>query len=272
MRQVTFTPSITTLAAEIVQRSDLASADPERPLLDANVLARACSGMALVVVLTPESSWKMTERFGKTLSVYEGAARVYLPGFTEDANPFGGHELLLSRSFATPADATSALTKLRWLAAKGSVRRLHLGTDVFSFVPYRVKELEEKQRQLGLAGASDEEQLSAAKERMRLLQEQLAEKTRYGKVKDETKKKQTPSQCTAKRWPETRDDNSLEATAEGGSPPHRATRLRGPRLCHTDFLGGACAAACGRGFLFLKNKKPTPIFLDIPFFVCYFYD
>jgi hypothetical protein len=63
----------------------------------------AAAGMAIVVILPAEFSWTLTERFGKQLSVYEGAVRVYLPGFTEDANPFGGHELILPHWLTSPA-------------------------------------------------------------------------------------------------------------------------------------------------------------------------
>ena len=155
------------------------SPDADKPLLDSAMLAKACAGLALVVVVPAQYSWALTERFGKKLSVYEGAARVYLPGFTEDANPFGGHELILSQWFSQPAQAAAVLTRLRWTAANGSVRRLQLGTDVFSFAPFRVKQLEQKQLELSAAGASEKEQLAAAQKRIDLLREQLDEKTQW---------------------------------------------------------------------------------------------
>ena len=101
--------------------------DPHRPLLDATTLAKACAGLALVKVLPSEFSWVLTQRLGKQLSTYEGAARVYLPGFTEDANPFGEHELILPTRLSNEIHAESALTRLRWIAANGSVRRLKIG-------------------------------------------------------------------------------------------------------------------------------------------------
>lgn len=155
------------------------SPDPYRPSLDAGTLAKACTGLALVVVLSAEFSWALTERFGKQLSVYEGAARVYLPGFTEDANPFGGHELILPRRASSPADAESSLTRLRWIAANGSVRRLQLGVDVLSFAPLKALGLEQKQRELQKVGATDVEQLSAANKRIEILEERAREAERY---------------------------------------------------------------------------------------------
>lgn len=155
------------------------STDPYKPLLDAGTLAKACTGLALVVVLPSQFSWALTERFGKQLSVYEGAARVYLPGFTEDANPFGGHELILPRRPSTTEDAESALTRLRWIAANGSVRRLQLGIDVLSFAPLKALALEQRQRELQKVGATDLEQLRSANERISILEERTREAERY---------------------------------------------------------------------------------------------
>lgn len=149
------------------------------PLLDAKVLARACAGLAIVVVLTPEISWLLTERFGKQLSVYNGAARVYLPGFTEDANPFGGHELLLPHGFENPDVATRALTRLRWIAATGSVRRTQLGMDVPAFSAIKAQELQRRQIALQHSGATAQEQLDAANARILLLENQLEESRNY---------------------------------------------------------------------------------------------
>lgn len=153
--------------------------DPFRPLLDAKVLAAACAGLAIVVILPSEFSWNLTERFGKQLSVYEGAARVYLPGFTEDANPFGGHELILPARFVNPVGALTSLTRLRWIAANGSVRRLQLGKDVLAFAALKALSLQQKQIELQDIGATDREQLEAARVRLTFLQDQLKEAEKY---------------------------------------------------------------------------------------------
>lgn len=149
------------------------------PLLDAVVLAQACAGLAIVVVIAPEVSWLLTERFGKQLSVYNGAARVYLPGFTEDANPFGGHELVLPHGFEDPDLASRALTRLRWIAANGSIRRTQLGKDVLAFSAIKSQELQRRQIALQTSGATAQEQLEAASERIALLKNQLEESSQY---------------------------------------------------------------------------------------------
>jgi hypothetical protein len=148
------------------------SPDEYKPLFDSRELARAIAGLALVVVLPAMLSWDMTYRFGKRLSVYEGAARVYLPGFTEDANPFGGHELVLPKSGTQNADG---LKRLRWLAATGSVRRLALGIDILSFAQIKLRSLEQRHAELARSAAPAADQIAAAYEQIALLEEQLLE-------------------------------------------------------------------------------------------------
>jgi len=147
--------------------------------LNAKLLAEACAGLAIVVILEADFTWALTERFGKRLSVYEGAVRIYLPGFTEDANPFGGHELMLADQFLTPAAASAALTRLRWAAANASVRRLLLGKDIAPFASLRLSMLERRQLELRDAGASDKEQLELAHEALKNLTAQVEEAERF---------------------------------------------------------------------------------------------
>jgi hypothetical protein len=163
----------------IVLSVAIASADPCTPVFDAKTLAESCAGLAIVAILPSELCWKLTERFGKRLSVYEGAARVYLPGFTEDANPFGGHELVLPDRLQTAEGAAEALTRLRWIAANGSVRRLQLGADVMSFASLKVHGLERQQAELRDAGATEREQLDAARKQIDFLREQVNESEKY---------------------------------------------------------------------------------------------
>lgn len=151
------------------------TSEPGQFSLDAKTLAQACAGLAIVATLSSDASWALTEQFGKQLSVYNGAARVYLPGFTEDANPFGGHELLLPHGFEKPEIAERALTRLRWIAANGSVRRLQLGVDLRAFSALKAQELQRRQVALQNAGATVREQLDAATTRIELLENQIQE-------------------------------------------------------------------------------------------------
>ena len=77
------------------------AADPHQPALDAERLARSCLGLALVAVIPAEYAWELTDRFGRRLSVYQGAVRIYLPGFTAQANE-RDHRLILGLSLSDP--------------------------------------------------------------------------------------------------------------------------------------------------------------------------
>ena len=68
--------------------------DPNRPLLDPVAMARATAGLAVVVVLRSDFTWTLTRTFDKQRSVYLGAVRLYLPGFSSTADP-RDHRLIL---------------------------------------------------------------------------------------------------------------------------------------------------------------------------------
>lgn len=109
---------------------------PFQPLLDPETLARKTYGLATVVVLPHEYTWELTKRFGKDLSVYLGAARVYRPGFDERADPWA-HELELVQRVDTPDGRARIMTKLQRTAAQLSLERFALGSDVLEFAAIR---------------------------------------------------------------------------------------------------------------------------------------
>lgn len=241
------------------------SNDPQKPLVDAETLAKATTGLALVVVLPAHFSWALTERFGKQLSAYEGAARVYLPGFTEDANPFGGHELILPQWLSSPMQAANGLNRLRWSAARGSVRRLQLGTDVLSFPVYRAKVLEQRQRELSLAGATEKEQLAAAQERITLLEQQLNEKGRWEdelyRLFSEAEERAEAAETLAKSSGFRIQQLEAQIATKGGSPDETIT-LPTSWEAFSDWCGEVLA---GRLILSPQTRKSirTAVFEDV---------
>jgi hypothetical protein len=148
--------------------------DPYRPLIDPAPLASTTIGIARTVVLPAHFTWALTERFGKRLSVYGGAARLYLPGFTEDANPYGGHDLFLADRLSTADEAARVSGWMRRVAAGETLRRLRLGRDVLSFATVREQSLDRKRSRLEDEGASEREQLIAAQTQVSTLKEDLA--------------------------------------------------------------------------------------------------
>ena len=149
------------------------SADPARPLIDPLPIARATLAIAVVVVLPAQFTWVLTERFGKRLSVFGGAVRVYLPGFAEDANPYGGHDLVLADRLSTGEGVANISAWLRRVAATESIRRLRLGQDILSYATVRRHSLDATHTRLEQEGASYEEQLTAAQAQIDTLNEDL---------------------------------------------------------------------------------------------------
>lgn len=149
------------------------SDDPHRPLLDPQALAVDTLGIAKVVVLPAEFTWKLTNRFGKRLSVYRGAMRVYLPGFREDTEQETGHDLFMPHRMDTPETAGRLGALLRWMAARESLRRMRLGKDVLAFASVLSPSIASETEQLAASGASDAERLAAAQEHLGVLREEL---------------------------------------------------------------------------------------------------
>lgn len=147
--------------------------DP-KPLIDAEVLARATLGLAHVVVLPAPFTWILTDEFGRIRSVFGGAVRAYLPGFSGSANPYS-HRLVLAEQLTKAGGSVQCVRWLRSLAANESIRRNLLGKDVLSFSSIRSEALTSKQNQLKKEGASDGEQLLAANEQIKVLREQLTQ-------------------------------------------------------------------------------------------------
>ncbi|WP_148667201.1 hypothetical protein [Bradyrhizobium amphicarpaeae] len=151
-----------------------AGTNEEEPLLDADSLARATLGIAIVVVVPAPFTWGITDRFGKQRSVFGGAVRVYLPGFAEDASPYN-HRLVIADHLATQDGPAQCARWIRTLAAYESVRRTLLGDEVLAFAAIRSSRLKQRQQELANEGASDVEQLKAAELRIATLEKQVEE-------------------------------------------------------------------------------------------------
>ena len=135
--------------------------DPKRPLVDPVPIAKATLGIANVVVVPARYTWNLTKQFGKQLSVFWGAIRVYRPGLTKDDDPYRDHPLFLADRLLTPEGAKEISARLRQVAANESLRRLRLGTDVLTFSSVREQRRDLERTRLEQAGATGKEQLSA---------------------------------------------------------------------------------------------------------------
>ncbi len=148
----------------------------DHPTLDTAALSRAMLGIGHVALLHPAATWRLTERFGKFKSVFGGAARVYLPGFSDDADPYI-HRLVLANQLETAEGAARATRWMRQLAAQDSILRTKLGRDVLPFAAIRSANLQLRQQSLRNEDASASDQLAAANDRIDALEKQVASLT-----------------------------------------------------------------------------------------------
>jgi hypothetical protein len=74
-------------------------------LLDPEALARNLAGVALIVdAVDAKATWGMADKLGRTLSCFDGAARIYWPGFSRMSNPRRHPLYLAERIEAVGAD------------------------------------------------------------------------------------------------------------------------------------------------------------------------
>jgi hypothetical protein len=142
------------------------------PPVDPAALNGFMIGLAHVAVAHADACWLLTERLGKRLSVFGGAARVYMPGFDETADPFA-HRLVLGGALVSHDSVERTARWLREMAAQASLHRTRLGAEVLPFAAIRSANLEVRQTRLREADASETDQLAAAMERINALQGQF---------------------------------------------------------------------------------------------------
>jgi hypothetical protein len=146
--------------------------DPNQTLVDGIELAKAVFGFGRVVILPAEHTWVLTERFEKKRGVFGGAVRAYLPGFSEEADPYS-HRLVIADRIREPDGAAQCLRWMRNLAAAESIRHGKLGSNVVPFSQVKNAALQIKQQILEETGASEGVKLAAMRNRLAALEEQV---------------------------------------------------------------------------------------------------
>ena len=96
--------------------------DPHGPLIEPDALARACIGLATVVVIPAEFAWRLTDRFGRRHSVYQGAVRIYNPGFHPNSSEWD-HRLFLGLSLSNPSGIELTTNQILETVAQMSLER-----------------------------------------------------------------------------------------------------------------------------------------------------
>lgn len=151
-----------------------ASRDNPQLTIDLGKLAAGMCGLAYVAVILPETSWALTERFNKRLSVFDRGVRIYFPGFDEDADPYS-HPLWLGTRIALHEEAAAVERLIRMQVAQFSTRAVRMGGDILPFAQLRSISRKAEQDQLARSGASDSEKLTAADNRIAALSKELNE-------------------------------------------------------------------------------------------------
>ncbi|MBN9555210.1 MAG: hypothetical protein J0H61_11150 [Alphaproteobacteria bacterium] len=142
--------------------------------IDIAKFAAALSGLAFVAVVLPQTSWALTDRFGKRLSVFDHGVRIYMPGFDNDTDPYS-HPLWLGSRLANAKDAALIERQIRTHVTQFSVRSVRMGEEILPFAQLRSISRKAEQDRLTSAGASETDQLVAALARIVALEKELAE-------------------------------------------------------------------------------------------------
>jgi hypothetical protein len=143
-----------------------------QPRVDTTKLSKATLGIAKIVVLPATLTWVLTQRLGKPLSVYNGAVRAYLPGFSYDSDPYI-HRLIFFDSQDNKQQQQKGESLLRWLVANESLRRLKLGNEVVAFSQVRDASMDIERERLKENGMGVTEQLMKAQVQIKALKEDV---------------------------------------------------------------------------------------------------
>lgn len=153
----------------------LPEGEAAQPLINDTEVAKATAGMARVVRLPAELTWVLTKRFGKFRSVFDGAVRAYLPGFSNSDDPYR-HRLFLAAPLQDAENARQCGIWLRRLAADLSTSTTRLGKDVLDFATVRTASRRLRATNLAEQKAPDAALLAIAQELIDSLEKQLTDK------------------------------------------------------------------------------------------------
>lgn len=140
-------------------------------------LAKATAGLARVVRIPQAFTRVLTNRFGRYRSVFNGAVRVYMAGFSATDDPYS-HRLFLGEALRVPGASSSCVAWLRSLAADTSVATTRLGKEVLDFSSVRTASHRIKAQDKSDRAVPDAELLETAQLLIDSLEKEIDEKTR----------------------------------------------------------------------------------------------
>lgn len=99
-------------------------ADGQQNLIDSTDLSQRLAGVAIVIrVDDPELTWDFSDEVGRALSCFNGAARIYWPGFSKESDP-GSHRLFLGSWIQTVGAGAAVQAIERVIFAVATLRYL----------------------------------------------------------------------------------------------------------------------------------------------------
>lgn len=147
----------------------------DRTLIADEVIAKATAGIARVVRVPADMTWILTRRFGRFRSVFGGAVRVYMPGFSPSDDPYR-HRLFLAEHVASEEGSAACADWLRKTAADLSVANTRLGRSVLDFTMVRTASRRLRTDRVRESEAPEAELLETARELVDSLEKQVEEK------------------------------------------------------------------------------------------------
>lgn len=156
----------------IVATEDERADSPDYSGLDVENLAARLCGLAHVVWVPADLTFRLSDALGKSFSVFHGGVRVYEPGLSlcDDARD---HRLILGQ--VVDRDPKSVASELRRGIARESLRRTRLGHDVLSFAAVRSAATRATKEARTSEGVGDSEKLVAALAQIEALTQEAEE-------------------------------------------------------------------------------------------------
>lgn len=140
-------------------------------------VAKATAGLARVVRIPENLTRVLTNRFGRYRSVFNGAVRAYMAGFSVTDDPYR-HRLFLGEAIRENEAANSCTSWLKAVAADASIASTRLGKEVLEFSSVRTASRRLKAQDQSNRAVPDAELLETANQLIDSLDKQIVEKSR----------------------------------------------------------------------------------------------
>ena len=144
----------------------------DRTLISETEVAKATTGIAIVARLSLRAAWVLTDRFGKEHSVFRGAVRAYMPGFSKTDDPYR-HRLFLANRLGSDEEAKCCEVWLHRTATKFNISGNRRGEVIKPFSTMRAKSQHLQRKQLHDNASNKDEIIDSLKKDIKELEQEL---------------------------------------------------------------------------------------------------